>query len=115
MRKILTLIAVFLFANSALAQSTGPGKTDLLLYGVATRSCGQFLKAQELENQEYVAFVSWLQGYLSAMNLYSVRGRQDIGRGTDVASMTLWLKIHCSNTPLDNFSLAVLKLTSELK
>ena len=113
MCKLLNSVAVVLFASAAFAQ--GSGKSDLLLYGVATRSCAQFLKAQELENQEYVAFVSWLQGYLSATNLYAALGRRDIGKGTDIASMMLWLKNHCSKTPLDDFGVSVVKLTSELK
>ena len=113
MRRLLILVAILLLANSALAQSAR--KTDLVLYGVATRSCGDFLKAQELQNADYVAFFSWLQGYLSAVNFHNVLGRQDIGTATDIASMMLWLKNHCSKTPLDNFSMSVLKLTSELK
>lgn len=113
MNKYIILVAILLQANNVFAQSIS--KTDLVLYGVATRSCGQFLKAQELQNEDYGFYVSWLQGYLSAINIHRVHGRQDIGKATDVASMMLWLKNHCSQYPLNDFTLSVLKLSSELK
>lgn len=113
MRKLFVLAAVLLLSNNSFGQTAG--NTDLVLYGVATRSCGQFLQAQARNNEDYGFFVSWLQGYLSAVNLHTVHGRRDIGKATDMDSMLLWLKTHCSINPLDNFSLSVLKLTLELK
>ena len=112
MYKYIVLVAILLQTSNVFARDTR--ETDLLLYGVATRSCGQFLKAQELENEDYGFYVSWLQGYLSAVNLHRVYKRRDIGKATDVSSMMLYLKNHCSQSPLDDFTLSVLKLTSEL-
>lgn len=112
MYKYIVLVGILLQTNNVFAQDTRA--TDMLLYGVATRSCGQFLKAQELENGDYGFYVSWLQGYLSAINLHRVYKRQDIGKATEVTSMMLFIKNHCSQRPLDNFALSVLKLTSEL-
>lgn len=114
MRYIFILVvATSILANNALAQREV--SSDLVLYGVATRPCGQFLKAHELQNEDYGFYVSWLQGYLSAINIHTVHGRRGTGAKTDVLSMMLWLKAHCSDNPLDNFSLSVMKLTSELK
>lgn len=113
MRKLLIMIATLLLATDVLAQKNS--NTDLVLYGVATRSCGQFLKSQELQNEDYGFYVSWLQGYLSAVNLHAIHGRQDIGAKTDIQSMMLWLKNHCANNPLDQFGLSVISLTAELK
>ena len=113
MHKYIIVVAILLQVNNVFAQSNS--KTDLVLYGVATRSCGQFLKAQELQNEDYRFYVSWLQGYLSAINIHRVYGRQDIGKARDVDSMMLWLKNDCSQNPLNDFMLSVLKLTSELK
>ena len=113
MRKYIIIVAILLQANTVIAENNT--ETSLILYGVATRSCGQFLKSYELQNEDYGFYVAWLQGYLSAINLYSVHDRRDIGRATDVASMMLWLKNHCLQNPLNDFALSVLDLTNELK
>jgi hypothetical protein len=113
MYKYIVLFAILLQTNSVCAE--GARETDLLLYGVANRPCGQFLKAHELQNEDYGFYVSWLQGYLSAINLHRVYKRQDMGNRTDITSMMLYLKNHCSQNPLDDFTISVLTLTSELK
>ncbi len=114
MRKTTLAIACIAFhASIALAQT--PKKTDLLLYGVATRSCGQYVKAHDAQSEEFGYHVAWVQGYLSAVNLHSVFARQDIGKGKDMQSMLLWLKNHCSQHALEDFGLAVLSLAAELK
>ena len=114
MRKtILAISCIALHAPIALAQTSQ--KTDLLLYEVATRSCGQYVKAHDAQSEEFGYYVSWLQGYLSAVNLHSVFVRQDIGKGKDMQSMLLWLKNHCTQHALEDFGLAVLSLAAELK
>ena len=111
--KTVAIFCIALYASIALAQT--PQKTELLLYGVATRSCGQYVKAHDAQSEELGYYVSWLQGYLSAVNLYSVFVRQDIGKGKDMHSMLLWLKNHCAQHALEDFGLAVLNLAAELK
>jgi hypothetical protein len=113
MRAVFAILTTVTIATSAAAQSTP--KTDLILYGVATKPCGTFLVAQEAQGQEYGYYISWLQGYLSAMNIYSVLGRQDTGKGKDIQSMLIWLRQECEKRPLQDFTLSVIKLVGELK
>jgi hypothetical protein len=114
MRKTTLAISCIAFhASIAFAQT--PQKTDLLLCGVATRSCGRYVKAHDAKSEEFGYYVSWLQGYLSAVNLHSVFVRQDIGKGKEMQSMLVRLKNHCTQRALENFSLAVLSLAAELK
>jgi hypothetical protein len=112
LKRVLAIVA-FLFSNTLLAQGTN--KSDLLVYGVATRTCAEFLKVQDLNNEVYGFYVAWVQGYLSALNFHRVHGVPDLGRSRDLASLLSWLKAYCSQRPSDNFMLAVSKLESELK
>jgi hypothetical protein len=113
MSKRVFTIVVLLLSNTLFAQSTN--RSELLVYGVATRTCGEFLKAQDLNNEIYGFYVAWVQGYLSALNFHRVHGIPDLGKSKDLAAMLLWLKTYCSQRPSDNFMLAVSKLESELK
>ena len=92
-------------------------RPDQLGYGVlgeGTASCGEWTKVRAEKNSSS-AFVSgaWVQGYLTAFNLYGPASN-DITKGTDAEGVMAWVDNYCVQHPLDDLSTAADNLVVEL-
>ena len=54
-------------------------------FGVGGDSCGRWIEVRKVQNT--ARHGSWVLGYLSALNLWSVIGRQDVLKATDADAM----------------------------
>lgn len=59
----------------------------------------------------------WVQGYLSAYNQYTYRGKNPNGvfGNADHQALAIWLDNYCSASPLDTPANGMVKLIEELE
>jgi len=87
--------------------------------GAGTQSCAVF--GQTYQRNPQVAeqvFFSWAQGFMSATNYsLSAANRQQIALNPDGASIDIqeaFIRDYCAGHPLDDYTMAVLKLMEQL-
>jgi hypothetical protein len=95
--------AAFLAANGAVAQT---------ISGNGAKECGVYIQAVKVKSDIAInGFVSWAQGYLSAVNATGTSSR-DIA--IDPAGLNYWLTSYCGSHQNDSFFSAVQRLSEEL-
>ena len=116
MMKLRTTIAlavtVMAIGSSAQAQS---GKNDPRLIklqgGMLNDRCGSFLEAERTRSPEWSFYMAWLQGYITAYNMYAAfpasYKQRDIAHGTDIADWSAWIKNYCTANPLNLYINAI--------
>ncbi|WP_039850372.1 hypothetical protein [Grimontia indica] len=99
MKKIVAILLLMLPHFSTSASVT---------YGAGNASCGTWLKHSEEGGSDYAFNVSWILGYLSALQVsYELEE-------VDVNSIKIFLDKYCYENPFDSISEATHKLTLEL-
>lgn len=86
----------------------------LSLVGAGWTSCGEFLEHSEKAEEMTFLYTSWMQGFLSALNLKHV----DSDNATDLsdrAAQSAWIENFCREQPLQKYFLAVTMLWHQLR
>ena len=94
-------------------------ESKIFVYGVATNSCGKLVEDLKQTNG-WVGYSSWLNGYLTGVNVYNSHaprrdGRRDIRREHDPQSLVLWIEKFCRENPLSTVMDATLMLVIDLE
>jgi hypothetical protein len=98
------------FVIVALASPASADKKAIYDYG----SCGSWTEARAKGLPYYLPKRAWVQGYISALNIWDVRGVFDIIEGTDKDAITAWLDSYCQQHPIDHIADAAAKLADDL-
>ena len=94
-----------------MAFSTTAISTERMVIGSGTViTCGAYLELNEYQQQN--AF-SWALGYISAINMYAVKG-PDILAGTDAGGIRGAVKFYCQKNPLERFASGVESIVIDL-
>jgi len=109
------LALLVLCPHGAGAQTPNP-LADGAVVGLGNEGCGKFLAARESKASiEYANYVSWVAGFLTGMNIASIRdSRVNIMTGTDALSGLAWMEKYCRENPLEQVIGAAVMLGSEL-
>jgi hypothetical protein len=83
---VVLTVGVMVF-NLALAQTPQMKEHRIFVYGVGTTSCGKFVDDLRQPNG-WVSYSSWLNGYLTGVNVYDdhspkTEGRKDVRQKHD--------------------------------
>ncbi|MDD3608284.1 MAG: hypothetical protein PHI49_00860 [Halothiobacillaceae bacterium] len=112
-RQIAALTATLLLAAPwATAEARGLNEGYVAI-GEGTRSCLEFVQTRGKGGINEQRFITWLEGYLSAVNLttdntWSILGARDLRYALN------WLEGHCRQNPTQAFSDAAAALTVQL-
>jgi hypothetical protein len=90
----------------------GPGQFENL--GIGNDSCGQWTQSRREIGYRWQGYVSWVQGFLTAINLFADE-THDVTRGIDSDGLVSWIDNFCQQHPLENIAFAAQQLLSELK
>ena len=63
---------------------------------------------------EKIAEVSWLMGFITAVNTFKLKETGDITQGTDAQGMLAWITTYCRTHPLETVFDAASSLIIEL-
>ncbi len=89
--------------------------SDQALAGAGTSSCGSYL-AHESDPTARVMFISWVQGFLSGMNMADyVTAKQPFVLLPDSDSIMAYIDKYCRDNPLKSPSRGAMQLYSELR
>jgi hypothetical protein len=75
-------------------------------------SCGKWLEVRA--ERDTSRHGSWVLGYLAALNLWGVLGKNDALSNTDAEAIYAWLDHYCRAHPLDSIATAAGDLAREL-
>lgn len=94
-----------------------------LLYGLGNNSCSKLIEAFSQQPHDISikidgtvwpsqskAYLAWIQGYISAFNMYNEQGKNLVY--TDDDGLAAWMKKYCSDNPLDSVLIATIELIS---
>jgi hypothetical protein len=119
-RRIILLLASLLSLSPghAAGQSNPPKENRVFVYGVGTTSCGKFVEDIKQPNG-WVIYSSWLNGYLTAVNIYDdsspqSEGRKDVQQKHEPESLILWIAKYCQDNPLSTVMDATRRLALDL-
>lgn len=100
----------FLFAGSAQAAER------YFLNGAGASSCGKYIEHRALQSKGFNdLYMSWLQGYLSGVNVTGGRtNRAELRQLPDGPSMLAYLDKHCREAPLTDVWQGAEKMLLEL-
>lgn len=93
------------FTGSAIASPTTP----FMINGFGHDQCGKYVEAYRQGQNGYAPYISFVQGYATAMSVHTAaaEGRTvDYTGGTSIEAMALWLNIYCTQHPLVPFAVA---------
>lgn len=85
---------------------------------MGTTSCGKFVQDVKQPNG-WIIYSSWLNGYLTAVNIYDdsspqTEGRKDVRQKHDPESLILWIGKYCQDNPLSTVMDATRRLALDL-
>jgi len=109
--KFLAITLFVLFFSSTTFALDKNMRFTILGYG--TKSCGSYIKEYEEKSWPAIANGSWVEGYLTAINVKLKHGK-NITRGTDPEARDLWLSNYCQKNPLHHLQKATDALFREL-
>ena len=107
-------LALLICAGLSLTSSPGQGadgQGNFAVKGSGSATCQSYFTARESRDPAYLAFRSWINGYLTAYNQL-VQGTYDIADGTDLEQMAAQLDQFCRQNPTQNFVTAVTAMTT---
>jgi hypothetical protein len=110
MKRIPPVVLLFLFAVSAWSADDGG---HYAVKGAGTASCGQFLEARRQRTPQYFLFGGWMEGFLSAANLYEP-GTFDIVAWQNTDLLATFVAKVCETGPDMPFHLAVARTMNNL-
>ena len=82
--------------------------------GAGAGSCGEWV--EDRKNNNWHSQLHWVQGYISAYNVYVYHGKHPNGvfGNADHKALAVWLDNYCGNNPLSSPSSGMPELISEL-
>lgn len=103
------LIVLLLMIIASTAASAGEIK------GAGAGSCGQWVEERK-NNNNWSSQLHWVQGYISAYNVYVYRGKHPNGvfGNADHNALAVWLDNYCEKNPLSSPASGMSGLISEL-
>ena len=110
MRSFLTVsVAITLIGLTSFVRAADDIPPAIIMGGWAGDKCGTFINAAK--NKEDSHYLSWLQGYISAYNVYAPWDKgvaaRNIAKGTDVYEWELWITNYCTAHPFESYIQAV--------
>ena len=85
-----------------------------IVYGLGISSCGYWTdNRQKSRHASELSQISWVQGFLSAFNVYS--GGADISEGIDANGILAWMDDYCMEHPFEPIAVASGALIKELQ
>ena len=114
----IALVAASLVAVPVAAVGAEPSNSELIMMGVGTRTCGEFLGAYQSDPEVVeFAFLSWAQGYMSAANdaVKNAVGGGGTYHNRDLNSIPIEvqkyaIRSYCNENPLALYLDAILDL-----
>jgi hypothetical protein len=109
-RRLVLRASILLFASvlsTTACRATDQGKFVELGSGID--SCGKYLSEHAENELAGIAYLAWLQGYLTAFN-HETPGVYNILEGTDIDGAIGWINNYCQQYPTDHFATAASKL-----
>ena len=111
MRKYLLVAAFLMFVvDPAIATDSSDNYS---VQGVGAQSCGKYIDARRRDEFEEVLFLTWLTGYITAINKQYPKTYSIIGQ-TDSDGLLLWLENYCQQHPTEKFAGGASKLMNHL-
>lgn len=107
MKRFVLIAAVLTWASGAAAHDSTLAS---MVMAPGNSTCGTFLKDVEGSKVSKVMYVSYIEGYISAINM-RVPGRADFFEHTDQEARYRFVYEHCRNNPLDMFINGIERLT----
>ena len=99
----------------------------IMIYGTGTKSCGSYLPEYQTylrykqtnnilitDDSVFLTYLSWIQGFLTAVNELNNMHIDDIQKGTDYDGIMSWIDNYCQKHPLENIQTATTLLMYEL-
>lgn len=92
---------------------------DQVLSGAGAQGCGGWLQASAKVartggGHDFI-YVSWVQGYLSGLNMPRILSKKDELKMPDMDTIRAYLDKHCRDKPLDKVSEAAFMLFIQLE
>jgi hypothetical protein len=108
MKKLL-YIALVLYSCASFSSYAGEIK------GAGAGSCGEWV--EERKSNSYFATLHWIQGFISAYNLYVYSGKNPDGvfGNADHKAIAVWMDNYCHENPLSSPAEGTVQLIKELK
>ena len=108
MKKYLNIVALFvcLMGGSVNAER-------VKIYAWEDMSCSAWAASAEHKNQR-LAYVSWIQGFVSGYNWAATAGQADAGDALSYATIVLYLDKYCRENPLKHMVGGTKELVEEL-
>lgn len=106
--------ASVLLATSSAPAHGRPRAAQFRVLGYGAASCGTWLEDRREASFAGLAAESWVQGYLTAFNVYGPSPTRDITVNTDHAGAAAWIDNYCRTHPLADIREAADALIAEL-
>lgn len=111
MRVVLLCLSahLFLMISPAFASDKN-GKYEVL--GQGTESCGAWLS--DRKDGSWYPEGGWINGYISAYNLFVWKKSADVAQSTDAAGIAAWMDGYCTAHPLNEIEAGSYRLVTVL-
>ncbi|MGH8231500.1 MAG: hypothetical protein ACRESY_06745 [Steroidobacteraceae bacterium] len=98
----LIMAAAFLIGLGA---SSRAHAVNVTTYGSGLKPCASYLDAHDQQTSDEIAYLDWLSGYFSGVNVTSSRTNNLLGN-TNLKSAVIWVARYCRAHPTEPFSVA---------
>jgi len=117
MRYLAAVVAGMLMITNTAASDEPRYMTGAPRYmtGAGIASCGKFIADTEDDETFGNVYFFWAQGFLSGLNIKYLLNMESATDFLDHEAMKLWIENYCKENPLDNYSVAAMKLWHELR
>jgi hypothetical protein len=112
---VLLLITLFITGIDARA-GTNNQRHPFVAYDRGQDTCGQFIDASRLNQQENMTYSIWLAGYITAYNTLNpdtsdIINLQNPRDPSPMAGPMAWIEKYCLDHPMSSFLIAVMAFT----
>lgn len=98
----------------AFAVPASAERTQLMIRGVGAASCGKWTELRKTNGPD-TQMISWVFGFVTALNARTLSTDFDIGKGLDADALLHWIDAHCRANPLESLYTATESLARELR
>lgn len=116
--RLLMMTTLFLTVTQAPPVAAADASQSYEILGVGSKSCGAWTIARRATIgtgvEDAYAYLSWIQGFLTALNYTRKFQTADISKHTDGHGMQVWVDNYCAKNPLANLDDAAFALAITL-
>lgn len=106
---------IFLVMAAPIAAASAQTTDQPVIYSAGNRTCVEWTEQSKAGGWSSLVNASWLNGFLSAYNVYGPGQSRDIKQGIDFHRVVAWVDQYCEAHPEKKAVEAALELVKELR